>query len=58
MKTNHKYKIGEVVTVFEDPITKQHPEGQAEIVKLAKTEDYYCVRFLDADKPEYYRFVY
>ena len=44
---NHKYKEGDVVDVFEDPITKEKPEGKAKIVKVRNTEHYYDVQFLD-----------
>jgi len=32
-------KIGQKVTVYEDPITKQKPEGQAEIIEHVESVD-------------------
>lgn len=39
--------IGVEVDVFEDPFTRQKPEGRAVILARRDTEDYYTVRFVD-----------
>ncbi len=30
-------KTNDIVEIFTDPITQQHPEGQAKLVKLVRT---------------------
>lgn len=48
------------VTIFEDPITEQKPEGTAELLEKILTEidglEYWRVRFLD-DGEETLRFI-
>jgi hypothetical protein len=49
-KTGHKPKLskGQVVTIYEDPITQQRPEGKATLIKFHFAQwdqEYWTVRF-------------
>lgn len=64
----HKYKKGDVVDVYQKPITKEIFEGKAKIIKLNRTDNYYNVQFVKNIESEdkhnrysnliYSRFVY
>jgi len=41
---------GDIVMVYEDPVTEQKPEGKAELLKLiipGTDQEYWKVRFID-----------
>ena len=44
-------KVGQIVTIYEDPITETRPEGEAELVTLEDTYndglESWLVKFLD-----------
>ncbi len=42
-----RYKPGDKVEVFEDPLTRQRSEGIAVVVRWRRTEHYYDVDFGD-----------
>ena len=44
-----KYKVGDIVKVYEDPITKTKFEGEAEIVFVGERDNYYQVKFTGED---------
>lgn len=56
----HKYKVGDVVEIFDDPITKQKFEGRVNIVGLRDVDNYYEIVFFEDEDYEgtYPRFVY
>jgi len=54
----HKLKVGDIVEVFQDPVTQMESEGVAKIVELMDVPDYYRVRFLDEYEQTYLRFIY
>lgn len=58
---NHLHKIGDIVKVYDDPITKLNLEGTAKIASLEPLDHYYKVVF-DNDNwyrgAQYQRFIY
>lgn len=55
------YNIGTRTTIYEDPITKQKPEGQATLRELYKEngcESYWRVEFDDESGAFYERTIY
>lgn len=60
MKTTHqpKLKVGQQVTIYRDPYTKQEPEGEAILKRLDQYHgdevEYWWVRF-DGDDQDVYR---
>ena len=42
----HFYSVGDIVTVFSDPITKEHPIGKAKIIRVEDDMNHrYTVQF-------------
>ena len=39
MKGEHDMKAGDIVTIYLDPITQQHEEGQAKLIHLELSDD-------------------
>jgi hypothetical protein len=44
---NHLHKVGEIVRVYDDPISKRKLDGSAKITKLLTLDHYYEVQFVD-----------
>ena len=45
----HKYKMGDVVEVFDDPSTKQISQGKAKIVFVVPDVDHYYKVIFESD---------
>lgn len=58
--SKHNYKAGEIVEVFDDPITKKISQGMAKIVfVILNVDHYYRVIFsTDGTGERYSRFIY
>lgn len=42
-------KLGDTITIYNDPITKKQPEGEAKLLRLIseeKNQDFWKVKFL------------
>lgn len=59
---NHKYKIGQKVTVYRDPLTQARIEGSAYITERHCVPHYYSVNFVGkgniVEKVSCFRFIY
>jgi len=56
-------KVGDIVTIYEDPITCEHPEGKAKLISFVKNDirhedelSLWYVQFPD-DLTEYQRWI-
>ena len=55
----HNHTVGDIVEVFDDPITKEDKQGNAKIVFVTETAHYYKVIFvLDPEAERVGRFIY
>lgn len=62
-KTNHYATIGDVTMIYEDPISRQKPEGLAKLVKLIHYDDVdgfnrWIVIFIEEPKNQYERVIF
>lgn len=55
---NHKYKIGDELLVFVNPVSETEPEGIVKIVALHNTAHYYEVCFENEPETTYSRFIH
>ena len=54
----HDYKVGDIVEVYGDPISKLLSQGKAKIVSLMEVDNYYIVIFTEDPDVEVGRFIY
>ena len=58
MKTTQKHQVGDVIKVYQDPVTKEKLEGEAKIIEVCNAHDCYVVRFTNEPDSHYTRVIY
>ena len=58
MVYHHKYKAGDKVTVYFDPMNKTTKEGEAIVIRRLCSDHEYQVIFIDMPERKYYRRIY